>query len=122
MIAVLEALRHRRPLPLFARPDRRDGVAHAESPTPALRRGITKNNLYTLYDMAMLGITSHSKVPLRLATMAGFSLSLISLLIAVAYLVLKLAYWDSFGLGMAPVLIGMFFLAAVQLFFQHMRG
>jgi hypothetical protein len=70
----------------------------------------------------MLGITSHSKLPLRLATMAGFSLSLLSLLTAFAYLVLKLLFWDSFGLGMAPVLVGMFFFASVQLFFIGILG
>jgi glycosyltransferase involved in cell wall biosynthesis len=100
------------------------GFDHAEvAYTQPLRtRGVTKSNFYALYDMAMLGITSHSKLPLRLATMAGFSLSLISLLIALAYLVLKLMYWDRFGMGIAPVLIGMFFLASVQLFFIGILG
>ena len=49
-------------------------------------------------------------------------MSLVSLLIALLYLVLKLAYWDRFGMGMAPVLIGMFFLASVQLFFIGILG
>lgn len=100
------------------------GFPHAQIPyeKPLRRRGITKNNFYTLYDLAMLGITSHSKLPLRLATMAGFSLSLVSLLIALAYLTLKLLYWDRFGMGLAPVLIGMFFLASVQLFFIGILG
>ena len=68
------------------------GYARVEIPytQPSRRRGITKNNFYSLYDMAMLGITNHSKVPLRLAAMAGFVLSIVALLIALAYLLLKL--------------------------------
>jgi len=89
---------------------------------PLRKRGITKNNFYTLYDMAMLGITSHSKVPLRLATMAGFALAFLSLLISMAYLVLKLLFWDTFGMGMAPVVIGVFFFGSIQLFFIGLLG
>lgn len=89
---------------------------------PRRKRGITKNNFYTLYDIAMLGITNHSKVPLRLAVMLGFSLSALSLLIALFYLVIKLMFWESFPLGMAPVVIGMFFFASVQLFFIGILG
>jgi len=89
---------------------------------PKRKRGITKNNFYSLYDLAMLGITSHSKVPLRLATMAGFSLSLLSLLVAIGYLIAKLMYWESFSVGMAPILIGLFFFASVQLFFIGILG
>lgn len=89
---------------------------------PPRKRGLTKHNFYSLYDMAMLGITSHSKVPIRLATMAGFLLSALSLLISVVYLVLKLAFWDQFQLGTAPLLIGVFFFASVQLFFIGLMG
>lgn len=89
---------------------------------PRRVRGVTKNNFYTLYDMAMLGITSHSKVPLRLATMAGFSLAFLSLIISFGYLVAKLIFWDQFTIGMAPVLIGLFFFASVQLFFIGILG
>jgi glycosyltransferase involved in cell wall biosynthesis len=100
------------------------GFAHAEVPyvQPLRKRGITKNNFYALYDMAMLGITSHSKVPLRLATMAGFALSAVSLLIALGYLVYKLAHWEQMSFGMAPILIGFFFFASVQLFFIGLLG
>jgi glycosyltransferase involved in cell wall biosynthesis len=85
---------------------------------PALREhGLTKNNFYTLYDLAMLGITSHSKVPLRVATIAGFALSAMSLLVALGYLVYKLLYWEQFTVGVAPLVIGVFFFASVQLFF-----
>lgn len=89
---------------------------------PLRRRGVTKNNLYTLYDTAMLGITNHSKVPLRLATMMGFVLSALSLLIALGYLAAKLLFWDQFKLGTAPVLIGLFSIASVQLFFIGIVG
>lgn len=89
---------------------------------PRRERGITKNNFYTLYDMAMLGITSYSKVPLRLATMVGFTLSLLSLLVAFGYFIAKLAMWDNFSLGMAPMVIGLFFFSSVQLFFIGILG
>ncbi len=89
---------------------------------PRRKRGITKNNFYTLYDIAMLGITSHSRVPLRIATMAGFILSGLSLTLSVLYLILKLLFWDYFSVGTAPILIGMFFFASVQLFFIGLLG
>jgi glycosyltransferase involved in cell wall biosynthesis len=89
---------------------------------PRRKRGITKNNFYTLYDIAMLGITSHSRVPLRIATMAGFLLSGLSLVISLVYLVLKLIFWQEFSAGTAPILIGMFFFASVQLFFIGLLG
>jgi glycosyltransferase involved in cell wall biosynthesis len=72
--------------------------------------------------MAILGITSHSKVPIRLATMAGFALSALSLLVAIAYLVYKLLSWEQFSVGIAPVVIGFFFFASVQLFFIGILG
>jgi glycosyltransferase involved in cell wall biosynthesis len=89
---------------------------------PVRKRGITKNNFYTLYDYAMLGITNHSKVPLRLAIFAGFFISAVSFLVALGYLVYKLLFWRSFEVGTAPVVIGIFFLGAVQLFFIGIVG
>jgi glycosyltransferase involved in cell wall biosynthesis len=89
---------------------------------PARKRGITKNNFYTLYDLAMLGITNHSKVPLRLATFAGFTIGILSFLVALGYMVYKLLYWANFTVGMAPVVFGIFFLGAVQLFFVGILG
>jgi glycosyltransferase involved in cell wall biosynthesis len=86
------------------------------------KRGISSNNIYRLYDYAMLGITSHSKVPLRLATMLGFALSLLSLLVALGYLIAKLLFWDYFPLGTAPIMVGLFLLASVQLFFIGIIG
>ena len=89
---------------------------------PMRKRGISKNNFYTLYDIAMLGITNHSKVPLRLATMLGFAMAIASFLIAMGYLVAKLIFWDQFSLGTAPIIIGLFFLGSVQLFFIGIIG
>jgi glycosyltransferase involved in cell wall biosynthesis len=100
------------------------GYEVAEIPfvQPRRQRGLTKNNFYTLYDMAILGITSHSKVPIRLATMGGFFLGFLSLLISVAYLGMKLVFWSSFSLGLAPLVIGVFFFSSIQLFFIGLLG
>ena len=73
---------------------------------PARKRGITKNNFYTLYDIGMLGLISTSKVPLRLAVFAGFCGAFLSFLIALAYLVLKLLFWQTFSVGVVSMLIG----------------
>ena len=89
---------------------------------PRRQRGITKNNFYTLYDMAMLGITNHSKIPLRLMAMSGFLLAFFSLLIALFFFFAKLLNWDSFQLGTAPILIGIFFFGAIQAFFIGVLG
>lgn len=86
------------------------------------KQGKSKADLYTLYDWAVLGITSHSKLPIRLATIAGFFMSVVSFLLSVIYLVLKLLFWNSFSMGMAPVLVGLFFFASVQLFFTGLLG
>jgi glycosyltransferase involved in cell wall biosynthesis len=89
---------------------------------PRRKRGITKNNFYTLFDMGMLGIINHSKVPLRLATMIGFLMSFLSLLVAVGYLIAKLIWWDYLPLGTAPMVIGVYLLASVLLFFIGILG
>jgi glycosyltransferase involved in cell wall biosynthesis len=84
--------------------------------------GVTKNNFYTLFDIAMLGIVSHSKVPIRIAALVGFILGGISILVAIYFLVMKLIFWESFPLGGAPALIGLFFLFGVLLFFIGILG
>jgi len=89
---------------------------------PVRKRGFTKNNFYTLYDLGMLGITNHSKVPLRLAVFAGCGVGIISFLVALAYLVYKLLYWERFQAGAAPIVLGIFFLGSVQLFFIGILG
>jgi polyisoprenyl-phosphate glycosyltransferase len=96
--------------------------AQIEFTQPRRKRGISKNNFYTLYDMAMLGVTSYTKIPLRLATMMGFVSSMLSFLIGIAYLVYKLIDWQNFTLGLAPVIIGLFFMGSVQLFFLGIVG
>ncbi len=70
----------------------------------------------------MLGITNHSKVPLRIMAMGGFVLSILSLLTAMGFLVAKLIFWDSFQMGIAPILIGIFFFGAIQTFFIGLLG
>lgn len=97
-------------------------IARIEYTKPLRKRGKTKNNFYTLFDLAMLGITTHSKVPLRLATIGGFALSALSLVVALAYLVAKLLFWYRFSAGIAPILIGLFVTFSVQLFFLGLLG
>jgi polyisoprenyl-phosphate glycosyltransferase len=82
---------------------------------PKREQGITKNNFYSLYDIAMLGIIKHSKVPLRLMTMTGFCLSITSIFVTLFFLCMKLLFWDSFTMGIAPLLLGIFFFASVQI-------
>ena len=89
---------------------------------PMRKRGITKNNFYTLYDIGMLGIVSHSKVPLRLMVFAGFAGAFASFLAGFGYFIYKLLFWSRFSLGMAPVAIGIFFLSSLQLFFMGILG
>jgi glycosyltransferase involved in cell wall biosynthesis len=89
---------------------------------PARKRGITKNNFYTLYDIAMLGFVSTSKVPLRLATFAGFVGAVISFLIAMFYLIAKIIFWKTFTVGVAPMIIGVFFLQSIMLVFFGIIG
>ena len=89
---------------------------------PRRKRGFTKNNFFTLYDIAMLGICSYSRAPMRLATIGGFMLSAISLIISIIYLILKIMYWDTFPRGAAPLVIGLFFFVSVQLFFIGLLG
>ena len=89
---------------------------------PRRKRGISKNNFYTLYDLAMLGVTNYTKIPLRLATMLGFFSALVSFLIGFAYLIYKLVFWFEFSLGSAPIIIGLFFLGSIQLLFLGIVG
>ena len=85
-------------------------------------RGFTKNNFYTLYDIAMLGITNLSKVPLRFVTILGFLCSLLCLLVGSGYFLYKLLFWSRFEVGVAPLVIGLFFLGSVQLLSMGILG
>jgi glycosyltransferase involved in cell wall biosynthesis len=89
---------------------------------PARKHGKTKSNFLYLYEEAMLGITSYTKIPLRLATFIGFIAALLSFLIGLFYLVYKLIFWNSFTVGLAPVAIGLFFFSSIQLIFLGVIG
>ena len=84
--------------------------------------GITKNNFFTLYDLAMIGITSYSKAPLRIIVLLSFLLGLISLSISIVYFVYKLFYWNEFQLGVAPIIILFTLLFSIVLFFLGIIG
>ncbi|MEG1427035.1 MAG: glycosyltransferase, partial [Oscillospiraceae bacterium] len=84
--------------------------------------GKTKNNLYKLYDAAMLSFTSYTKVGLRIATFSGAILSVLSLMVSFIYLILKLCFWSTFTIGTAPILLGVFFFGSVQLLFIGLIG
>jgi dolichol-phosphate mannosyltransferase len=89
---------------------------------PRRLRGISKNNLYSLYDIAMLGIVSHSKLPIRIAAFAGFLTGTLSLLAAIVFTILKLVFWYSYPMGIAPLVIGVFFLFGLQFLFVGILG
>ncbi len=112
------------PYPYFRGMIAEIGLPHTEIQYEQQRRksGKSKNNFYTLYDLAMLGITKLSKVPLRLVTFSGFAGSLFSLLGGVAYFAYKLMFWENFTVGVAPIAIGMFFLGSLQLLFMGIIG
>lgn len=89
---------------------------------PKRRAGKTKNNFYTLYDAAMLSFTSYTKSGMRVCTIMGFFTALMSILIGLVYFVMKLVNWNSFDMGSAPLLIGVFCLGGIQLFFIGFLG
>ena len=96
-----------------------DRVYYAQ---PRRKSGITTSNFLKLYDVAMLGICSYSRLPLRLATIFGFIMSGLSLLVAIIYFILKLIFWHEFTGGLATLIIGLFFIGSVQLFFIGLLG
>lgn len=100
------------------------GYDYKEIPYQQQKRkaGKSKNNFYSLYDYAMIGITSYSKVVLRMATFLGLFVGGASFVVAIVYLILKLLYWDRFSAGIAPLVIGVFLLGAMQLFFIGLLG
>lgn len=89
---------------------------------PQRRAGKTHNNLYTLYDAAMLSFTSYTKVGIRLATILGVVIGTLSMVVGIVYLVLKLMFWSQFSAGIAPLVIGMFLLGGIQLVFLGFIG
>jgi glycosyltransferase involved in cell wall biosynthesis len=112
------------PYPYFRGMIAEIGLPHYELlyDQPRRKRGFTKNNFYALYDMAMLGITNLSKVPLRFVTFLGFFCSAVSLFVGFVYLLYKLIFWSNFTVGIAPLVIGLFFLGSVQLFSLGILG
>ena len=84
--------------------------------------GKTSNNFYSLYDAAMLSFTSYTKIGLRLATFIGFIAMIVSFIIAVIYLIMKLIWWDRFEAGVIPMLLGMLFIGAIEIFFIGVIG
>ncbi|HEX7832902.1 MAG TPA: glycosyltransferase family 2 protein [Thermoanaerobaculia bacterium] len=97
-------------------------AARVEYLQQARKRGRSKSNFFTLYDNAMLGLTSYSKLPLRLAAFMGFISGGLSLLVGLFYLVYKLLYWNNFSVGSAPVVVGLFFVGSVQMIFLGVLG
>lgn len=97
-------------------------LTEIEYEQPRRRAGETHNNFYSLYDAAMLSITSYTKVGLRLATFLGFACSAVSIVVAIVYTIMKLLNWESFSAGMAPLTIGVFIIGGIQLFFIGLIG
>jgi glycosyltransferase involved in cell wall biosynthesis len=89
---------------------------------PLRKFGVTKNNFFTLYDLAMLGVVKHSRMPLRIMTLLGFISSFGCLFIATVYLILKIFFWDSFELGSAPTIIGIFTISSIQVMLLGLLG
>jgi polyisoprenyl-phosphate glycosyltransferase len=122
---VVEAVRSfADPYPFFRGMIAEIGLPYYQLPydQPRRKRGITKNNFYTLYDVAMLAVTNLSKVPLRFVTFLGFAGAALSLLTGLAYLAYKLLFWANFTVGIAPLVIGLFFLGSVQLLAMGILG
>ena len=122
---VMELIREfRDPYPYFRGMIAEIGLSHVEIPYEQQRRkkGKTKNNFFTLYDLAMLGITTLSKVPLRAVTFTGFAGSALSFLVGLAYLLYKAIFWKQFQVGIAPLVIGFFLLGSLQMLFMGIIG
>lgn len=122
---VIDALkRYHEPYPYFRGLISEIGFNRTEVPfvQAARKHGKTKNNFFTLYDMAMTGFVNHTKLPLRLAAFLGFVVAGLSLIAALVYFIYKLLYWDQFNVGLAPLVIGVFFFSSVQLIFIGIIG
>jgi len=122
IIAILRQLKE--PLPYFRGiiPEVGFKRIEIEYTQPKREKGKTSNNFFSLYDIAMLGFVNYSKMPLRLASFIGFGIAFLSILIAAIYFVYKLIDWNGFQLGMAPLVIGIFFFSGIQLFFLGIIG
>ncbi len=116
--------KYHEPYPYFRGLVSEIGFRRCEIPYTQERRrhGRSSYNFFSYYDFAMTGFVNHTKLPLRLAVFAGLLIGFFSFLTAMAYLILKLIYWDTFNFGMAPLMIGLFFFSSVQLFFIGILG
>jgi glycosyltransferase involved in cell wall biosynthesis len=112
------------PYPYFRGMIAEIGMPHFEIPyhQPVRKRGITKNNFYSLYDLSMLAITNLSKIPLRVVTFSGFVSAVLCILISFGYLIYKLIFWNRFTAGLAPLVIGVFFVMSLQMLFIGIVG
>jgi len=122
---IINALtRFHEPYPYFRGLISEIGFKRTEVPfiQAARKHGKTKNNFFTLYDIAMTGFVNHTKLPLRLAAFLGFVVAGLSLIAAIVYFIYKLLYWDQFNVGLAPLVIGVFFFSSVQLIFIGIIG
>ena len=99
-----------------------DKVDLLEFHQPKRNHGVSKSNFYALFDCAMLGIIKHSKVPLRVMTVFGFLMSFLTFMIGIFFLFYKFFYWDSFQLGLAPLVIGLFFGVSILIFILGIIG
>lgn len=97
-------------------------VKRIEFIQPERKFGISKNNIYTLYDIAILGIVSHSNLPLRLCSFAGYALSFLSFLMCTTYIILKSNNWYAFPRGVAPLIISIYFLFGMLFIFIGILG
>lgn len=97
-------------------------ISFVEFAQPLRKYGITKNNFFSLYDLGMLGIVKNSRAPLRFMTLVGFISSIISLFIGIFYFFYKLFFWETFSLGLAPVIIGIFFISSIQIVLLGLMG
>jgi glycosyltransferase involved in cell wall biosynthesis len=89
---------------------------------PNRKHGQSKNNFFTLFDIAMLGIIKHSKLPLRLMTITGFIFSFLACIVGIFFFIYKLFFWDSFQLGLAPIILGLFFGISFQILLLGIIG
>ena len=99
-----------------------DNIGLIQFDQPKRKYGRTKNNIMSLIDMAMLGFVKHSKMPLRLMIIIGFIVSFLSLFVSIIFLFYKLFFWNSFDLGMAPIVIGFFFISSIQIMLLGLVG
>ena len=89
---------------------------------PLRKHGISKGSFFIYLDSALLGIVNHSKAPLRLATILGVIVSILSFCMGAYYLVMKLLFWNAFQLGVAPFAIGIFFLLGILFLLIGLMG